>query len=98
DKGGARRTVGIVSGSTSDTAQPLLASTYYLSRALNPFADVRLADVAAPAEAVRRFIEQSVPMIVMADVGTVAGEAHDMLAAWVQDGGMLVRFAGPRLA
>ncbi len=98
DKRWRRRTVGIVSGATSDTAQPLLASTYYLSRALNPFADVRLADVAGPAEAVRRFIEQSVPLIMLADVGNVSGEARDRLIAWVEDGGMLVRFAGPRLA
>ena len=98
DKRWRRRTVGIVSGSTSDTAQPLLASTYYLSRALNPFADVRLADVASPADAVRRFIEQNVPMIMLADVGNVSGEARDRLIAWIEDGGMLVRFAGPRLA
>lgn len=98
DKRWRRRTVGIVSGSTADTAQPLLASTYYLSRALAPFADVRLAEAAAPAEAVRRFIEQNVPMILLADVGNVAGEARDRLSAWVEDGGMLVRFAGPRLA
>src|SRR5205814_612088 len=82
----------------ADNAQPLLASTYYLSRALNPFADVRLADAAAPADAVRRFVEQNVPMIMLADVGNVAGEARDRLAGWVEDGGMLVRFAGPRLA
>src|SRR4029079_6147134 len=88
DKRWRRRTVGIVSGSTSDTAQPLLASTYYLTRALNPFADVRLADVAAPAEAVRRFVEQNVPMIMLADVGNVSGEAHDRLAAWIDDGGL----------
>ncbi|MBM3527240.1 MAG: DUF4159 domain-containing protein [Alphaproteobacteria bacterium] len=98
DKRWRRRTVGLISGATADTAQPLLASTYYLSRALNPFADVRLVEAAAPAEAVRRFIEQSVPMIVLADVGNVAGEARDRLAAWIDDGGMLVRFAGPRLA
>ena len=98
DKRWRRRTVGVVSGSTSDTAQPLLASTYYLSRALNPFADVRLAEVASPAEAVRRFIEQNVPMIILADVGNVSGEARDRLIAWIEDGGMLVRFAGPRLA
>ena len=98
DKRWRRRTIGVVSGATSDTAQPLLASTYYLSRALNPFADVRLAEAGAPAEAVRRFIEQNVPMIMLADVGNVAGEARDRLAAWIDDGGMLVRFAGPRLA
>jgi hypothetical protein len=98
DKRWRRRSVGIVSGSTSDTAQPLLASTYYLTRALNPFADVRLADVASPADAVRRFVEQNVPMIMLADVGNVSGETRDRLIAWVEDGGMLVRFAGPRLA
>jgi hypothetical protein len=98
DKRWRRRTIGVISGTTSDTAQPLLASTYYLSRALNPFADVRLSEVAAPGEAVRRFIEQNVPMIMLADVGNVSGEARDRLAAWIDDGGMLVRFAGPRLA
>ena len=56
------------------------------------------ADNAAPAEAVRRFIEQNVPMIVLADVGNVAGDVRDRLTKWVDDGGMLVRFAGPRLA
>src|SRR5215208_6132141 len=58
DKRWRRRTIGVISGATSDTAQPLLASTYYLSRALNPFADVRLADSAAPAEAISQFTEQ----------------------------------------
>ena len=52
DKRWRRRTVGVVSGATADTAQPLLASTYYLARALGPFADVRLAERGSPAEAV----------------------------------------------
>jgi hypothetical protein len=34
----------------------------------------------------------------LADVGNVSGETRDRLIAWVEDGGMLVRFAGPRLA
>ena len=41
DKRWRRRAIGIVSGATNDTAQPLLASTFYLTRALAPFADVR---------------------------------------------------------
>jgi hypothetical protein len=98
DKRWRRRTVGVVTGSTADTAQPLLASTFYLSRALGPFADVRLAEHASPSEAVNQFIEQRLPMIILADVGNVAGDAHDRLARWVDDGGVLVRFAGPRLA
>lgn len=98
DKRWRRRAIGIVSGSTVDTAQPLLSSTFYLSRALNPFADVRLAEAVAPAEAVARFLDQRLPMIILADVGNVAGAARERLAQWIEEGGVLVRFAGPRLA
>jgi hypothetical protein len=98
DKRWRRRTVGVITGSTADTAQPLLASTFYLSRALNPFADVRLADRGSPAEMVNQFVEQRLPMMILADVGNVAGDAHDRLSRWIDDGGVLVRFAGPRLA
>jgi hypothetical protein len=98
DKRWRRRTIGIVSGSTSETAQPLLASTYYLARALGPFADVRIAERSSPTEAVRQFLDQNLPMLILADVGTVAGDSHDRLARWIDDGGVLVRFAGPRLA
>jgi hypothetical protein len=98
DKRWRRRTVGVVSGATAETAQPLLASTYYISRALNPFADVRLAEGTSPSEAVRRFLDQNLPMLILADVGNVTGEARDRLAAWIDNGGVLVRFAGPRLA
>src|SRR5258706_9421297 len=98
DKRWRRRTVGVITGSTADTAQPLLASTFYLARALSPFADVRLADRGSPTEMVNQFIEQRLPMIILADVGTIAGDARDRLTRWIDDGGVLVRFAGPRLA
>ena len=98
DKRWRRRTVGVASGSTADTAQPLLASSFYLTRALAPFADVRVAERGSPVEAVDRFLDQHVPMMILADVGNVAGDARDRLEKWVEDGGVLVRFAGPRLA
>ncbi len=98
DKRWSRRTIGIVSGATADTSQPLLSSSYYIERALEPFADLRLAQGESPAEAVTHFIDQNLPMLILADVGTVAGEAHDRLARWIENGGVLVRFAGPRLA
>jgi hypothetical protein len=97
DKRWRRRSIGLVTGSTADTAQPLLASTYYLTRALGPFADVRLAERSSPAQAVGQFIAQHLSMLVLADVGNVA-EARDQLSRWIEDGGVLVRFAGPRLA
>jgi hypothetical protein len=97
DKRWRRRTVGIISGSAADRSQPLIGASYYLSRALNPFADVRLAEGAAPAVAITRFLDQNLPMLVLADVGNVA-EARERLDKWIDNGGVLVRFAGPHLA
>lgn len=98
DKRWRRRAIGIVSGSTSETAQPLLAPTFYLTRALAPFADVRLADKGSPQQGITQFLDQKLPMIILADVGTIAPEIRERLNAWIDQGGVLVRFAGPRLA
>jgi len=98
DKRWRRRAIGIASGATTDTAQPLLASTFYLTRALAPFADVRLGDRGAPAQAIAQFLDQKLPMIVLADVGALSPELRERIDAWIAQGGVLVRFAGPRLA
>ena len=90
-----RRRIGVVSGATADVAQPLLAPSYYLTRALAPFADVREARSAEP---VSELLDAKVAVMVLADVGMVPGAAHDRLAAFVEDGGVLLRFAGVRLA
>jgi len=98
DKRWWRRAIGIVSGATSDTAQPLLASTFYLTRALAPFADVRLGDRGAPQQVITQFLDQKLPMIVLADVGTLSPEIRERISGWIAQGGVLVRFAGPHLA
>jgi hypothetical protein len=97
DKRWRRRTVGIVSGASADVAEPLLSSSYYVQRALEPFADVRLTQGESPADAVAHFLDQNLPMLILTDVGNV-GDAHDRLEHWIEDGGVLIRFAGPRLA
>ena len=97
DKRSQRRTVGIVSGAIADMAEPLLDSSYYVQRALAPFADVRITQGESPADAVSHFLDQKLPMLILTDIGNV-GDAHDRLAQWIEDGGVLVRFAGPRLA
>lgn len=98
DKRWRRRAIGVVSGSSADRAQPLLAPTFYLSRALAPFADVRLGDKGAPQQAITQFLDQKLPMIIMADVGALAPELRHRIDDWIERGGVLVRFAGPRLA
>ncbi len=97
DKRWRRRTIGIVTGSDTGRAMPLLGAEYYLKRALGPFADVRVAEPMAPAKAVARFLDQHLPMLILADVGNVA-EARQPLIKWIENGGVLVRFAGPHLA
>lgn len=93
-----RRAVGIVSGSTSDTAQPLLSPVYYLTRALEPFADIRMPRAIAPSDAIIELINDGVPVIALADVGTISEEARAAAHEWIAKGGVLIRFAGSRLA
>ncbi|WP_454915366.1 DUF4159 domain-containing protein [Xanthobacter sediminis] len=98
DKSWRRRTVGIVSGTSTDTGQPLLAPTYYLTRALGPYADLRVAETGSAIENINRFLEQRVPVLLLPDVGTIPPATRARLARFVSDGGVLVRFAGARLA
>ena len=93
-----RRRVGLVSGEKSDLAQPLLSPLYYISRALGPYSDIRLPNDANAAAAISGLIADRVSTLVLADIGTLVGKTSDDLSKWVEDGGMLVRFAGPRLA
>ncbi len=98
DQRSKRRAVGLVTGATADVAQPLLSPTYYVSRALKPFADVREASGQGASQAVERFVSEKLPVIILADVGALTREAHAALAGWLRNGGVLIRFAGPRLA
>ena len=75
----------------------MLAATFYLNRALTRSPTLRLAERGSPAQAVSQFIEQRLPMLILADVGNVV-EAREQLTKWIEDGGVIVRFAGPRLA
>ncbi len=92
-----RRRVGVVSGETSDTAQPLLSPAYYIVKALAPFADVREAK-ANRGDPILALLDDQVSVMVLTDVGVVSGAAHDALAKFVESGGLLIRFAGVRLA
>ncbi len=93
-----RRLVGLLSGEGADQSQPLLAPLYYISKALSPFSDIRNSTSPNIAEAVPQLLAQDVSAIVLADVGNLPEDAQKALTDWVQKGGTLIRFAGPRLA
>lgn len=97
DSSNRRRTVGLLSGANADTAQPLLSPVYYISRALEPFADVTTPQ-GGTAEAIGRMIDDRVSVMVLADVGTIPEGIRTRLDSWISDGGVLIRFAGGRLA
>ena len=93
-----RRRIGLISGASSDNAQPLLSPLYYITRAVRPFADVIEPRDANAALAVPQMIEAGAAVITMADIGTLTPDVEEKLAGWVESGGTLLRFAGPRLA
>ncbi|MCR8722790.1 DUF4159 domain-containing protein [Frigidibacter sp. ROC022] len=86
-----RREVALIAGSEDREGLELLSPTHYLEQALAPTADLihgTLGDV----------ILANPDAIILADVATLAeGEAGPLLD-WVERGGLLIRFAGPRLA
>ncbi|MGU3540130.1 DUF4159 domain-containing protein [Methylobacterium sp. A54F] len=99
DERGKRRRVGIVSGGTLDQAQPLLAPTYYLARALGPFADIQEPRGAkGTAESIGQMLDNQVTVLVLADVGAMDEKTVARLTKFVDEGGLILRFAGPRLA
>lgn len=93
-----RRSVGLISGEIGDRSQPLLSPLYYIDRALSPFANLSEAEGNDLATSIPKMTESAPSMIVMADIGRVPPAAEQALEAWVENGGTLVRFAGPRLA
>jgi hypothetical protein len=92
-----RRRVGIVSGATTDTAQPLLSPTYYVSRALSPFAEIREPRPGS-TDPVGELLAQNLSVLVLADIGALDGDTAGKINAFIQRGGVLLRFAGARLA
>ncbi len=97
DDRGRRRSVGLVSGAGLERDRPLLSQVHWLAAALEPFADLRRSETADLAVAVDDFLKARVSVIVAADVGTFPADTEARLKAWVEAGGLLVRFAGPRL-
>ena len=97
DERARRRRVAVVAGGSADLAQPLLAPTYYVTRALTPFADVREAKPGA-ADPIGDLLAEQPSAVALADMSVAPGPDHDRLAAYVGAGGVLIRFAGARTA
>lgn len=91
DDGLKRREVALIAGREDREGLELLSPLHYLKRALEPTADLldgALADI----------LPANPDVIVLADVARLSGAEQAGLLDWAEAGGLLVRFAGPRLA
>jgi hypothetical protein len=86
-----RRPVGVVGVPPSETGTPLLNDVYYLDRALAPFAAISVADV-------QTLMDEKLAVLLLPDSAAPSTADREALERWMATGGVVVRFAGPRLA
>jgi hypothetical protein len=86
-----RREIALIAGSNEREGLELLSPLHYLTQALSPNAD--LIDGTIPD-----LLLANPDVIIMADVATLAEGDAEAMQDWVSGGGLLIRFAGPRLA
>ncbi len=87
-----RRPVGIVSvAAARSESQPLLAEMFYLERALAPYAEVRRG----PAE---ELLARPLAVLIVPDGAGLGEQTRGAIVRWMEQGGTVLRFAGPRLA
>lgn len=86
-----RRPVGLVSGRPEGESQPLLSDLHYLDRALSPYTEVRRGGTL-------ELLKRDLAVLILSDIGALNGSEAQAIDGWVRKGGVLLRFAGPRLA
>jgi len=86
----SRHPVGLVDDGAADRIQ-LLDDLFYGERAVMGFAEARHGTI-------DDLLKRPLSLIVLPDHGALPDEQREKLRNWVQDGGTLVRFAGPALA
>jgi hypothetical protein len=92
DDGLKRREVAMIAGrDDGNEGLELLSPLHYLRKALVPTADI-------VDGALEDIIQANPDAIIFADVAQVTQGQEDALLDWIDEGGLLVRFAGPRLA
>ncbi len=88
-----RRKIGLVADGGNRNTPTLLSERHYLQKALLPFYDIRVGELEGLL-----IDEEGLSMLALGDVGALSAKETRMLDVWVQNGGTLIRFAGPKMA
>jgi len=85
-----RRPVGIAAAPNA-AGQPLLSENFYLERALAPFSEIRRGSATD-------LLKREIAVLIYSDSGPNSPAEEASVKKWIEAGGILLRFAGPRLA
>ncbi|MDF1748536.1 MAG: DUF4159 domain-containing protein [Alphaproteobacteria bacterium] len=91
DERWSRRPIGIIADIGNREALPLLSEVYFLDRALRPLGTIDRGPLGVLLK-----VPQSV--LLLPDETVLESDDSAALESWIQGGGMLIRFAGQRLA
>jgi len=92
-----RPRIGIFAQSKDNSTQPLLSAYYFLSKALNPFADIVIPN-SGSITPIDDLLSQNITTLILSDVGLLTKSDEHVVAKFLTDGGSLIRFSGPNLA
>lgn len=86
-----RRKVALIASAEQQESADLVSDVFYLRKALAPTADLIETDL-------KNTLLATPDVMIFVDVGKLSETETQSVLDWVEEGGLLVRFAGPRLA
>jgi len=86
-----RQRVGIATENPGKDSRPLLGEVYFLERALAPSSEIRTGSLTT-------LMDETPSVIILTDHGLLSPEIHRRVEAWINGGGVLLRFAGAKMA
>ncbi|MFD2204291.1 DUF4159 domain-containing protein [Kiloniella antarctica] len=91
DQNDHRFPVGLLTSSGKVDNKSLLGEHYYLQRALGLFTDIRSGPI-------KQLLSRELSTLIITDNEPIPLSDEEPLLEWINKGGLLLRFAGPRLA